>query len=583
MESMSLAYRFRLPAVLCSLALLGCELISHPFAEMGICDDWSYLYTAHHLAASGHIVYIGWAAAMLGWQLYLGALFIKLFGYSHTSARMATLLIAMAAAFLMQRSISRALAPSPQRERNATIGTLALVLSPLFLELSVTFMSDIYGVFAIIVCLYACLRALQASNPNRVIAWICLAVVTNAIGGSARQVAWLGVLVMVPSTLWLRRSQRRIVLAGAAATVAGVIFVFACMRWFQRQPYSLPSLPENFFTARFPLVEVLKQFTHVFMNAPFLLLPLFAIFIPPVRTSSRRTIAVFSVMALIYVGGLVFFRHSHHNPLFLPSIGDWVTVRGIYDSTFLLGTSPLMIRPHVQILLTIVSMGGVFGLIALLTRPRSAAPAIEDPGTVSWMQLAILLGPFTLASLALLIPVATSHLMDRYMLGLLVVLTLCLVRLYQDRVQARLPSSAFVFIICMAVLGIAMTHNTFSLYRARIALAAELRSAGVPATSVDSGWESNMSTEIQFADHINYGLIVVPRRVYVPVPVPVGPCNMMWYAFTPHVRPVYSISFSPDACAGPAPFAPVHYSQWLVPDPGTLYVVKFNSNAHSTP
>jgi hypothetical protein len=35
---------------------------------------------------------------MLGWQLYLGAAFIKLFGFSSTAVRMGTLLAAMAMA-----------------------------------------------------------------------------------------------------------------------------------------------------------------------------------------------------------------------------------------------------------------------------------------------------------------------------------------------------------------------------------------------------------------------------------------------------------------------------------------------------
>jgi len=36
----------------------------------------------------------------------------------------------------------------------------------------------------------------------------------------------------------------------------------------------------------------------------------------------------------------------------------------------------------------------------------------------------------------------------------------------------------------------------------------------------------------------------------------------------------FRISFGPNACYGPAPFAPIHYSRWLASAPGTLCVVR---------
>ena len=35
--------------------------------------------------------------------------------------------------------------------------------------------------------------------------WLCIAVLVNVAGGTVRQIAWLGALVMVPSTAWLLR------------------------------------------------------------------------------------------------------------------------------------------------------------------------------------------------------------------------------------------------------------------------------------------------------------------------------------------------------------------------------------------
>jgi 4-amino-4-deoxy-L-arabinose transferase-like glycosyltransferase len=160
--------RFRIPAFFCALAVLVCELVSRPYANMSVCDDFPYILIAQKVAATGHIFYNGPTTPLLGWQLYLGAGFIKLFGYSLTTVRMSTLLVAMMMAFVLQR----ALVLANISERNATIGTLALVLSPLYLVLSVTYMTDIDGLFAIVLCVYGCLRALQAVTSRGAIGWL---------------------------------------------------------------------------------------------------------------------------------------------------------------------------------------------------------------------------------------------------------------------------------------------------------------------------------------------------------------------------------------------------------------------------
>src|ERR1700734_37555 len=130
----------------------------------------------------------------------------------------------------------------------------------------------------------------------------------------------------------------------------------------------------------------------------------------------------------------------------------------------------------------------------------------------------------------------------------------------------------------MAILAITVTHNTFAFLRARVALAAEIRADGIPDTSVDNGWEYNFGVELQHADHLNVPMIQVPANAYISVPpLPAGTCPMHWYDYTPHIKPLYGVSYDPNECYGPAPFAPVHYSRWLARTPGALYVVRYTA------
>jgi hypothetical protein len=575
---MTTLQRLRLPALFCCLAFLLCVIVTHPSAEMGICDDWSYILTAQKLAATGHLQYNGWATAMLGWQLYLGAAFVRLFGFSFTVVRMSTLFVAVLTAFFIHRTLARV----GLSARTATIGTLAIIFSPVYMMLSVTFMSDIQGLFALVLCLYSCLRALQATAARSITAWICCAVFANTLCGSARQIAWLGVLVMVPCTLWLLRSRRSVLFIGIAANLIGALCIFAAMQWFKHQLYSIP---EHLLPKSFTVMNVLWSMVHLVLDIPFLILPLAALFLPELRKYSRRTLALFAAFAILYFLATRHLWHINPNPLLEPALFDWVNVHGIFEGvglfgTGLFGTPPIFLPVSVQIVLTVVSVASLFCILASLLRSRTSpglhpdsASSSQAAAAISTRQLAVLLGPFTAAYLVLLIPRANeSHLVDRYLLPLLVLVAIILLRFYQTYIHPRIPAASLVLIGVYAIYSIAVTHNLFSFYRARIDLATELHSAGIPDTAVDTGWEQDAWVELQYAPNINDSRIINPANAYTHMRTrQSGQCSIA-EAF-PHITPRYAISFDPNACQGPTAFAPVHYSRWLASQPGTLYVV----------
>jgi hypothetical protein len=549
----------------CALAVLVCEVVSRPYTTMGVCDDMSYILIARKVAETGKIMYNGPTTPFLGWQLYLGALFIKLFGYSLTTVRMSTLLVSMVLAFMLQRLLVRA----NVGERNATIGALALVLSPLYLVLSVTFMSDIQGLFAIVLCLYGCLRAVQAGSSRGAVGWIVFAVAGDGICGTSRQIAWLGILVMVPSAVWLLRSRRRVFLAAAAVNMAGMAFVYGCLRWFKQQPYNVP---EHVFSDSFHGVQAAGQLGHMFLDAPFLLLPVAALFLPGIRKSRARVLGLGGVLGAGYLLLAMYPSHLRGSFPLDPTGGDWVGVHGVYEFMILQGNPPLFLNRAAQAVFTVVSVGGVLGLISLLGH---GVRARETSGRISWGQLGVLLGPFAVVYVLLLIPRAGDfHLTERYLFALLLVALVCMVRYYQDAMRPELPWVCGALVAVMAVYGVVNTHNTFAVDRGRVVLAHELLAAGVPDTSVDNGWEYNQGVELEHAGFINDYRMVNPKGRYQPAPpLPEGTCEVNGHDLTPHIVPRYAISFDPKACYGQAPFAPVQYSRWMAAGPGTLYVV----------
>jgi hypothetical protein len=562
-----LVRRLRLPAVFCALAVLVCELVSRPYTTMGVCDDMSYILIARKVAETGKIFYNGPTTPFLGWQLYLGALFIKLFGYSLTTVRMSTLLVSMMLAFVLQRVLVRA----NVSERNATVGALALVLSPLYLVLSVTFMTDIGGLFAIVLCLYGCLCAVQAGSSRAAIGWICFAVAGDGICGTSRQIAWLGILIMVPSAVWLLRSRRNVFVAAAAVNAAGALFIYGCLQWFKRQPYNVP---EHLFSDSFNVGHAASQLGHIFLDAPFLLLPIVALFLPGLRKNRKWVLVVGAVLGAAYLLLALYPSHVRGSFPLDPTGGDWVGVHGVYEFMILKGNPPIFLNGAVQAAFTIVSVGGVLGLVSMLARPESVQ---ESSAGISWKQLGVLVGPFAVVYGLLLIPRAGDfHLTERYLFALLMIALLCMVRYYQEAVGQKLPWVCVAMVAAMAIYGVVNTHNTFAVDRGRVVLAKELLAAGVPDTAVDNGWEYNEGVELAHAGFINDYRMVKPAGMYKPAPpLPEGTCEVNAYDLTPHIQPRYGISFDPAACYGRAPFAPVQYSRWLAKGRGTLYVVYY--------
>jgi hypothetical protein len=319
--------------LLCALIVGFCAMLSRPFVDMGVYDDWSYIKTATDFARTGHILYNGWATAMLGWQIIWGALFVKLFGASFTAVRLSTLPVAMVTVYLFHEILRR----FGISERNAMLGTLTLGLSPPFLFFSVTFMSDIPGLFCIVLCLYLCQRAIQAQSDFHTVIWLLIAGLTNTVGGTVRQIAWLGVLVMIPCTGWILRKRHGALLATVLVWAVGLAGIYLSLHWFLQQPYSIPEkLIQAPVTPR-AVLHLLRQMSRVAFSLPLLTLPVLIAWLTAGSFRSRKRIAALSI-GLLSIGAFLLILGRHHNldPYLAPWLGNPASRQGMFDFLVLL-------------------------------------------------------------------------------------------------------------------------------------------------------------------------------------------------------------------------------------------------------
>ncbi|MGH9596174.1 MAG: ArnT family glycosyltransferase [Edaphobacter sp.] len=562
---------------ICMLALLFCVLLTRPYVSMGVGDDWSYIWSARVLANTGHLTYNGWGAMPLGWFAYLGALFIKLFGFSFTIVRSSGMVVSMLCAALMQRIFVR----TGASEGMATIATLSLVLSPLFLPLSFSLMTDIPALFVLVLCIYCCLRALQATSNEQILAWITFAALSSMIGGTVRQTAWLGVLLLVPSTVWCIR-RRKVFLIGAALWGIGVLGIALYLHWFHTQPYAV--VDKVFY--RYHAYSVLFA-ASLSLTSLACLLPILCAFLvrhPAGQHSARNIAAIAGAIggSVLFWGAITSHKNyfSHFKDIPFGVIGNYLTAEGVFFGP-ILGDSPKVVPLAVRFLLTIATLSALssFGICFVRARHtlfgnrrRATLDRYQYP-YVSNSHLIMLLFPFT-AVYAFLIA-TRSIVYDRYFLPLQFVFALGLIRVYRQTISERIPRPCLILGLVFAAYGVASTHDLYTFYRARVDATKEITATGIPRTAIEGGLEYDGWTQLEETGYVNDPRILFPRGAYHAWVPPNEPSSCIGWIrqFTPSVHPLLYISHSPDNCYSPSQFAPVTYENWLPPRRRTIYIL----------
>jgi hypothetical protein len=461
----------------------------------------------------------------------------------------------MATAALLQRVFVRI----GVNEWNSTLATLTLTVSPLFLPLTFSFMTDVPGFFAILVCLYGCIRSIQASSDRAAILWLVIAALSNAVGGTARQIAWLGVLLLVPSTAWVMRRRRGVLVVAAALWVISALFILGCMHWFKQQPYSVSE----------PLFVGIHYRSHTYQALLLFSLPILIAFLAhyPIRQRWARVQAGTIVVAVVSIGAFCFAIwprefHSASQLLLAPFSDDEVSPKGFELGGFP-GIRPDVLSMGVRIVLSLLTFAAFLAFVLSLvnaSRLKNLAGA-DNAGQISNQTLLRVLGPFTAGYL--LLQVTRAAVFERYFLPLLFVFLIFLLRFYQARIATRLPVLTIMFVILFGAYGVAALHDVLAADRAGLEAADHLREAGVPRNQIRAGFPYDAWTQIELTGYL------LPKRAWHSPP----DCVSWWDRYTPAIHGRYQLSYS-QSCFPESEFPPVEYTTWLAPHHQKIYILK---------
>ncbi len=569
--------------LLCALVVAICVLLTYPVANMPFMDDFSYTKTALDFARTGHFLYNGWATAMLGWQVPWGALFIKIFGFSFTAVRLSTLPIAMASVYLFHQ-ILRRFGINP---RNAMLGALTMSLSPLCLPMSASYMTDVPGLFVILVCIYMCQRAAVARSDKAALVWLCSAMLVNVAGGTVRQIAWLGALVMIPSTAWLLRERRGMKIAGVLTWIAGAAGIAACLHWFSNQPYSVPEhiIPGPFHIKM--LAHLGAQLLKTCLCLLLLISPILIAWLPTaLRLTNKARLRFICTMGAVVALAVVLYINGHLEGWLMPWLTPVLVVQGVLLPE-IFGVASITSRLWMTLGISFVVLASMLIFVEQITIQERVKAYQSTKQMMLWNELAWILVPFSLGYVMLLAPIgAFDRIQDRYVLGLVPIAIVFVLKLYQERVSAKTPAVSVVALAVFAAYAVGGSHDLFAESRALVSTVRMLQTSGVPRRSVLTGLSrvglaSDGWAQVEGGGHINDPRIQVPAGAYNPSTSDSklqAECTSWISPLTPAIIPKYFVVLSPMSCFAPTQYPPVHYKAWLPPFHRALYVQQLMSS-----
>ncbi len=560
-KSPSLERNKDVKCVLACLAVFSAAVVlAWPFANLACGDDVAYAHVAYLLSQTGHLIFNGWEAAMMLQQAYWGALFIKLFGFSFVVIRLSTSPFALGSVALCYMVVRRA----GLTARAATFVTLLFGLSPLFLPVAVTFMTDVPGIFFMFASLYSFARAEETSGERRSYGWLVLGAATGFIGGTGRQVVWLVPLIVLPYLAWVRRERWWFRISAEAAWVAVLVGIHYTTSWFNHQLYTVftPSaLPEAILAIKKPMATLDITARLVLM----VLLVIFPAIIPLLfrsaadtwRGSRSRQITLAGLLLTVLAAIAI-----HPSLASIPWVSNTFNWEGIYGSWPLPGRPIVLIRPirelvAVTVYIAVCVLAGEAWNLRWWA--RGALSELLDPPSGKFMLATMSLVSVTYFVL-LVIRAAEFDIFDRYLLPIVPwAATVALLWFAKDNPHAdgmlrKAMPVAWTFFGVLAFYGIASTQDLWSLAEARVKAAQRLEAEGIPRTAIDAGFEYNAWTELMISGRINYFRVLNPPGAYRP-----------GVSQTPSVVPEYRLEYALTPETAPSDFGSVPYSSVLPP------------------
>ena len=539
------------------LVTLGTMLVAWPFAEGGYIDDFAFIHMSKTLAETGRFAYNGWPTTMLGIQVWWGAAWVWLFGFSFTIVRLSVWPLALGAVAMVYLLARRArLTPT-----DSLFAALLTGMSPHFILNAPSFMTDAPALFFLFACWYSFARAVEdaeqvPAHSSRGLGWLVVGMLSGVLGGTIRQTVWFAPLAGAAVLFLWPGVSKRMRLAAFVCGVVGLACIVVGIRWFNSQPYAIPTrLPARTALGIADFVSVTRTMAVGVLSA---MVPMFFYRLAALRRWRREQLpwlgnsAAVDLIVLLAVAWV----------LFPATVIGWFAVLsqsipGVERGAWLLQglRKFLMLLLALLLMATLLRQRGV-----ILSAVRRVPPAIVIP--------LVYLLPYSAAVMQA--SRITGGLYPRYYLPYVPLLACAVLwgvrATFTTAVDRRIAIVGWVWLAVVALPEVRNLHHMFADCRARLAAISYLESNGVARDRIMAGWQIDGWEQIERAGYLNDYRIRVPRGAFKPLKPDGYPKQLMLRDRMSALTPEYIVTDDPDRFPGDGtPFPRFPFTSWWPP------------------
>ena len=456
--------------------------------DVPVIDDWTYAWSVEQLRYHGRLAMLDWSSIFPIGPALWGTAWSLVFGFSFTTLRISTLVlaaVASAALYLILRELEAA-------PRVALLGALTMAANPTVLLLSSSFMTDVPFVAFTLLALLCYVRASRRGDPRLLLwagGWACLSCLWRQVGVSPRWRSCRGCsrhrTVACADPTWRPHWPPR----GSCMAVGAVVVA----TWLPPTTEMDKLVDRLTWLLQVPIRNYFADNVYVATATAFYALPALLAMAAGRGLWRRWTLPATAVavaaLLLVVLGEL---------PLPLRPRNTW-TLREVGGPRQLIsGAWPVMEWPWLESLLRVAGIVTMaLALFALL--PRTVGQRVAGPPgrTGPWASLARRAttalvdqvrssrGPLVvyLAAYLVLVNVLWFY-NDRYVL---VLLPLVVALALGQRDQTLVPRLAWAALALFAVIGLAGTRDSLRFNQAVRDTWQSLVDSGVPPSDIDAG------------------------------------------------------------------------------------------------
>lgn len=445
-----------------------------PHFNFPLNDDWVYSKMTKVFYERGKIEFLNWGEPTLVFQIWWGALFCRLLGFSFHALHASTLLLSLVGSIAFYLILKH----FKIEEYKAVLGSLVLLANPIFFFNSFTFMTDVPFLGLMLLTIYLYLKFDESDNLMTLI----LASIFSIAAFLIRQNGIFLPLVFFLYLLFKKGGRKRLSplnifwLLGLPLVV-DIAFLF--WRYSQPNVWSRPlTMPNALWTFQlgFYILEYIGFFTLPLMLALFLKIKNWRKFFATLNP------VIFAVIFLSLTGCIVVTKK------FMPYLGNQISVYGMFGLyEVLAGSRPVMFPRLFWIgvtALSTLSISWIIYMIVMVVRARVRSSLVKLEFFESSKEFIFL---FTL--LQLLFPLIIGNAFDRYILVLIPgVVLFVLDASKRFEFSKTLSIIGLLFFLSLSVV---LTYNTINWNKARWAEGRSLLKTGIPVSKIDGGFEWN--------------------------------------------------------------------------------------------